>query len=222
MLRMQGICKSYPMDGGRLHVLRDVSFAVARGEFAAIVGPSGSGKSTLMHLLGCLDSPSAGSYCLDGRDVSGLSPAELCRVRRERIGFVFQGYQLLPRLSAAENAAFPLLLRGVPERRRLALAREALARVGLGDRADHRPHQLSGGQQQRVAIARALMGDPALLLADEPTGALDERSRADVLALLARLHREGRTVVLITHDSAVARVAERRYRVEDGRVSPMA
>ncbi len=219
MLCLQNICKSYPLGGERLDVLRDVCLTVRRGEFAAIVGPSGSGKSTLMHILGCLDTPTSGSYRLDGLDVAGLPPAELCRVRRERIGFVFQGYQLLPRLTAAENVAFPLMLRGVPRKRREERAREALARVGLGDRAEHRPHQLSGGQQQRVAIARALIGEPSLLLADEPTGALDEAARTDVLRLLSRLHREGRTVVLITHDAAAARAALVCYRVADGRLS---
>ena len=221
MLRLEGVCKSYAMGRDRLAALDGVRLRVPAGALAALVGPSGSGKSTLMHILGCLDTPDAGAYFLDGADVSALRPAELCRVRRESIGFVFQGYQLLPRLTAAENVAFPLLLRGVPEKRRLALAREALARVGLSDRAAHRPVQLSGGQQQRVAIARALMGQPKLILADEPTGALDEDARADVLRLLCGLNAEGRTVVLITHDRAVARVAPLRFRVEHGRVSPM-
>ena len=221
VLRLEGICKTYRVEGGELAALTDVQLSVPRGELAAILGPSGSGKSTLMHILGCLDTPTAGSYWLDGRDVARLSPGELCRVRRESVGFVFQGYQLLPKLTAAENVAFPLMLRGVPEKRRLAQAEDALARVGLAERARHRPRQLSGGQQQRVAIARALISEPKLILADEPTGALDEASRADVLRLLCRLHEEGRTVVLITHDASVAAVARRRYRVEDGRVTPV-
>ncbi len=219
---MENICKQYPAQRGQapLRVLEDVNLRVARGEYVAIVGPSGSGKSTLMHLLGCLDSPSGGRYRLDGLDVATLDRGELCRVRMEKIGFVFQGYQLLKKLNALENVAFPLLLRGVGVREREARAMEALERVGLAERAEHLPAQLSGGQQQRVAMARALCYSPALLLCDEPTGALDLVSRDEVLALLDELHRAGHTIVVITHDPFVAGCAVRRLRVDAGRVLP--
>lgn len=201
-----------------MRVLDGVSLTVGRGEYAAIVGPSGSGKSTLMHLIGCLDTPTMGRYRLDGVEVAALDARALCRVRGEKIGFVFQGYQLLKKLNALENVAFPLMLRGVPLRRRQAAAMEALNRVGLAARAGHLPAQLSGGQQQRVAMARALCCAPQLLLCDEPTGALDVSSRDEVLALLAELHRAGHTIVVITHDPCVAAHAVKRYRVEGGRV----
>lgn len=212
MIHLEDAGKSY---GGQ-PVLRGVSLHIRPGEYAALTGASGSGKSTLLHILGCLDVPTAGRYLLDGQDVSRLSEAELCRVRREKIGFVFQGYQLMSRLSAAENAAFPLMLRGVPENRRMAAAREALGRVGLSGRENHRPSQLSGGQQQRVALARALCARPRLLLCDEPTGALDPQSRDEILSLLDAWHREGNTVVVITHDPQVAARAATRYRIEKG------
>ena len=220
MIRMEGITKEYPGRKGRpgLCVLNDIDLQVGRGEYVSIVGPSGSGKSTLMHLIGCLDSPTAGRYQLDGVDVAGLNQKALCRVRQEKIGFVFQGYQLLKKLTALENVAFPLMLRGVPAKKREAAAMEALERVGLNQRARHLPNQLSGGQQQRVSIARALCCSPALLLCDEPTGALDTDSRDEVLSLLAELHMHGHTIVVITHDPAVAAHGQRRYRVDGGRV----
>lgn len=220
MIRMQGIVKTYPTQDGQqpLTVLRDVALHVGAGEYVAFVGASGSGKSTLMHILGCLDTPTQGSYLLEGEDVSRLTPQELCRVRREKIGFVFQGYQLLSKLTAAENVAFPLMLRGMSEEERLCRAAEALSRVGLAGREAHRPCQLSGGQQQRVAMARALCYNPKLLLCDEPTGALDLDSRNEILDLLDGLNRQGNTVVVITHDPFVAARATRRYRVEDGQV----
>ena len=218
MIVAESLSRAYPMSGRLLMALSGVSFRVRRGEYAAIVGPSGSGKSTLMHLLGCLDSPSSGRYLLDGRDVSALSSAELAQVRGEKIGFVFQGFQLIPRLTALENAALPLTLCGAPLRERTERAAALLARVGLGDRLGHRPAQLSGGQQQRVAIARALSRDPDLLLADEPTGSLDPDSTGEVLRLLEELNRDGRTIVLITHDREVAARAKRQLAISAGRL----
>ncbi len=220
MIRMENISKSYPerRGGAGLRVLTQVDLHVKRGEYAAIVGPSGSGKSTLMHLIGCLDAPTSGRYRLDGEDVAGLTPQALCRVRKEKIGFVFQGYQLMKKLNALENVALPLMLRGIPLRRREAMAMEALGKVGLSARARHLPGQLSGGQQQRVAMARALCCSPKLLLCDEPTGALDESSRDEILGLLSELHEKGHTIVVITHDPCVARHAVQRYRVEGGKV----
>lgn len=226
MIQMVGIEKGYSVvepwrqreQSASLPVLRGVNLHIRRGEYAAIVGPSGSGKSTLMHILGCLDTPAKGEYKLDGVSVSGMNAEALCTVRREKIGFVFQGFQLLPKLSALENVAFPLMLRGMREEERMKTAKRALENVGLGPRMHHRPGQLSGGQQQRVALARALSYQPKLLLCDEPTGALDEQSRDEVLGLFFALHHDGHTVVVITHDASVAARAVRRFRVEDGRV----
>jgi putative ABC transport system ATP-binding protein len=216
---MRGIGKIYR--SGRLEVeaLRDVDLDVADGDFVSVVGPSGSGKSTLMHLLGCLDRPTSGSYRLAGTDVSRLSDDELARVRNRTIGFVFQSFNLLPRTTALENVAMPLLYAGVGRAERTARAREALERLALGDRMGHEPSELSGGQQQRVAIARALVTRPAILLADEPTGNLDSASGADVLALLHELNATGTTIVLITHDSDVAVAARRSVHVRDGLVT---
>ena len=219
MIRTEGLTKTYAMKGKTVYALDHVSLHIARGEYVAIIGPSGSGKSTLMHLLGCLDAPNSGRYLLNGQDVSRLNPETLARVRGEEIGFVFQGFQLLPRLTAEENVALPLLLCGVPLKARMETARRLLTRVGLGERLRHTPAQLSGGQQQRVAVARALARNPAVLLADEPTGNLDAQSTADVLRLLEELHREGRTVVLITHDPAVARRAPRQIAIAHGRIA---
>ncbi|MGN0971562.1 MAG: ABC transporter ATP-binding protein [Aristaeellaceae bacterium] len=216
MIRTENLSKRYALAGSSLEALHGVTLHIRQGEYAAIVGPSGSGKSTLMNILGCLDTPTSGSYRLHGRDVSTLSPAELARVRGEEIGFVFQGFQLLPRLTAVENVALPLLLCGMPAARRLERASRLLRQVGLGDRLHHRPSQLSGGQQQRVAIARALVRNPAVLLADEPTGNLDAVATGEVLALLEALNRQGRTVVLITHDGQVARRAGRQLRIAGG------
>ena len=219
MIRMQHLTKTYSTRSGPpLTVLRDIDLHLPAGSYAAFVGPSGSGKSTLMHILGCLDVPTSGDYWLDGEDVGQLKAPALCRIRREKIGFVFQGYQLMARLNALENVAFPLMIRGVPESLRLRQAAEALRRVGLAGRELHRPMELSGGQQQRVALARALCIRPRLLLCDEPTGALDPDSRAEVLDLLDSLHQEGHTIVMITHDPFVASRAATRYRVEGGQV----
>ena len=219
VIEMRGIGKTYR--SGRLEVeaLREVDLDVAPGDFLAIVGPSGSGKSTLMNLLGCLDRPTAGTYRLAGTDVAGLSDDELARVRNRTIGFVFQSFNLLPRTTALENVAMPLLYAGVSRSERLERARDALARLGLEDRLTHEPSELSGGQQQRVAIARALVSRPAIILADEPTGNLDSASGADVLELLHELNDAGTTIVLITHDSDVAVAAKRSVRVRDGRLA---
>ncbi len=219
MIRTEALTRRYTLDRRTVSALEGVSLHIAPGEYAAILGPSGSGKSTLMHILGCLDSPDSGRYFLHGRDVSQLNARELSRVRGEEIGFVFQGFQLLPRLTALQNAALPLLLCGVPAKERHARAEDLLRRVGLGERLHHRPFQLSGGQQQRVAIARALARNPSVLLADEPTGSLDARSTAEVMALLEELHEEGRTVVLITHDEKAARCAKRQIVLSDGRIA---
>ena len=218
MLIARHLSRVFTMEAGSLAALSDVSFCIEKGEYAAIVGPSGSGKSTLMHILGCLDRPSAGSYLLDGQEVSNLPDRSLSKVRGEKIGFVFQGFQLIPRMSALENVVLPMILCGTPEKQRTARAKELLSRVGLEDRMHHKPHQLSGGQQQRVAIARALSRSPAVLLADEPTGSLDPQSTQDVLQLLDNLHREGCTVLLITHDMGVARQADRQLCIRDGQL----
>ena len=219
MMHAEHLCKRYALADHTVAALDDVTLHIAPQEYVAIVGPSGSGKSTLMNMLGCLDVPDSGSYRLHGRDVAALSPRELARVRGEEIGFVFQGFQLLPRLTALQNAALPLLLCGVPLFQRMQRAKELLQRVGLGDRLHHRPHQLSGGQQQRVAIARALARNPAVLLADEPTGSLDRCAAQEILDLLDNLHREGHTIVLITHSPAAAARAHRQLTLLDGKVT---
>jgi putative ABC transport system ATP-binding protein len=208
-------------DTGRLQVaaLQDVDVTIDDGEFVAIVGPSGSGKSTLMHIVGCLDRPTSGTYRIAGTAVASLNDDELARLRSRTIGFVFQSYNLLPRTSALENVAAPLLYQGVSGRERRARAAEALERLGLGDRLEHTSAELSGGEQQRVAIARALVTDPALVLADEPTGNLASQQGAEVMGLLAELHASGRTIVLITHDPNVAAIAGRQIHLRDGRLA---
>ena len=218
ILSLREVRKVYATGTQEVEALRGVTLDVEQGEYVAIMGPSGSGKSTPMHILGCLDSPTSGTYSLAGSDVSGLTEAELAEVRNARIGFVFQQFNLLPSLPAWRNVELPLCYAGTPRDERRERALHALDRVGLGERVDHKPGELSGGQQQRVAVARALVTDPALLLADEPTGNLDSRSTADVLGLFAELHASGRTIVLITHEPEVAEVAERTIRVRDGLV----
>jgi putative ABC transport system ATP-binding protein len=220
VIRLEHVAKIYRSGAFAIAALRDVSLTIGEGEYVSIMGPSGSGKSTLMHILGCLDVPTSGRYWLAGEDVSGMDEVALSEVRNRRIGFVFQQFNLLPSLSAWRNVELPLIYAGVARSERRERAVAALERVGLADRVDHRPNELSGGQQQRVAIARALVGDPALVLADEPTGALDSHSARDFMGLLRELHEVGRTLAVITHDADVARNAERVIGIRDGLLSP--
>ena len=215
IIQVENLQKTYTMGKNEVHALRGVSFQVAAGEFVALTGPSGSGKSTLMHLLGCLERPSNGRYQLNGQDVSGLSANRQAQMRNEHIGFVFQKFNLLPRVSAQENVLMPLLYRGRVKGAKQK-AEAALQTVGLANRASHRPAELSGGQQQRVAIARALVTDPAIILADEPTGNLDSRTGTEILDLLLKLANYGRTVLVVTHDPTVAARAGRVLRLYDG------
>lgn len=222
IIEVRGVTKVYHVGVEVIHALRGVDLAVHAGEMVAIMGSSGSGKSTLMNTLGCLDRPTAGTYHLGGREVSGLDAAELSQVRNQEIGFVFQSFELLPRLTALENVELPLLYaRGKGwgwARQRRKLAEEALQRVGLGKRMDHRPNQLSGGQKQRVAIARALIAKPRILMADEPTGNLDTTTTEEILALFAQIHAQGQTVLMVTHENDVAAHCERVVRLRDGLV----
>ena len=218
LIEFDQVCKYYQMGDEVVKAADHISMKIERGEFVAIVGQSGSGKSTCMNIIGCLDTPTEGRYLLNGRDVTHMDPEELAEVRNKELGFIFQQYNLLPRLSLLENVEVPLVYAGVPLAERHARAKEMLEQVGLGAKLRNKPNQLSGGQQQRVSIARALVRDPAVLLADEPTGALDSHTSREVLNLLQALHRQGRTVVLITHDNSIAVQAERIIRLEDGRV----
>ena len=218
IIALEGIAKRYVMGEETIHALQSISLSITRGEYVAFMGPSGSGKSTLMNILGCLDSPSEGSYVLNGTDVSRMEDAELAEVRNKEIGFVFQTFNLLPRLTAHENVALPLIYAGLSLNDRLERARIALENVGLGNRLGHRPNELSGGQRQRVAVARALVTRPSLLLADEPTGNLDSATARDIMALFDELHGRGNTIVLVTHDGGVAARAHRTVRLRDGRV----
>jgi putative ABC transport system ATP-binding protein len=219
LIEARSLAKTYRLGQVDVAALRGVDVDVAAGEFVAIVGPSGSGKSTLMHILGCLDGPTAGSYRLDGEDVSGLSGRRLAHVRNRKVGFVFQTFNLMPRMSVEENVALPLKYRGgIPRRERSERARAILDRLGLGHRIGHRPDELSGGERQRVAIARALVGTPAILMADEPTGNLDSSAGGEVLRTFDELHAAGHTIVLVTHDSNVAGRAQRIIHIADGRV----
>ena len=216
ILSMRGIVKQYHMGDEIQTVLRGIDLDVKQGEFVAVLGPSGSGKSTLMNIIGCLDTPNEGTYTLHGRDVQGLDESELAQVRSREIGFVFQSFQLLARLDALQNVELPLIYHGMPASERPARARQMLERVGLADKLHHYPNQLSGGQQQRVAIARALANNPTILLADEPTGALDQQTGCQVMGLFHDLNEEGHTIIMITHDIAIARHARRIVRILDG------
>jgi putative ABC transport system ATP-binding protein len=216
LIETQQLSKEYSLGDHVVHALRGVSVTIGAGEMVAVMGPSGSGKSTFMTILGCLDTPTTGRYLLEGRDVSGLDDDELSTIRNRRIGFVFQQFNLLPRITAQGNVEMPLLYRDMPARERREQARRKLEVVGLGDRAEHRPAQLSGGQQQRVAIARALVNDPILLLADEPTGNLDTRTSTEIMAVVQALHRTGLTTVLVTHEPDIAQYAQRILSFRDG------
>ncbi len=219
MIEMQHLDKSYWADKTEVPVLHDICLSVAEGEYVSIMGPSGSGKSTLMNIIGCLDVPSAGTYLLNGEDISEKSDHDMSRLRNSTIGFVFQNFNLLPRETALENVALPLLYGGVGRRERTRRAQEALENVGLGDRLTFFPTQLSGGQKQRVAIARAMVGQPKLLLADEPTGALDTASGKQIMELFRELNRQGVTIVMITHEPEIAAYADRTLYIRDGRLS---
>ncbi len=218
IIATRGLTKVFGSNGNQVHALRGIDLDVSSGEFVALIGPSGSGKSTLMAILGCLDVPTAGSYALDGERVEKLAGAELAAIRNEKVGFVFQMYNLLPKASVVRNVELPMLYAGVPRRERRERALELLEQVGIPEKARALPGALSGGQRQRVAIARALANRPALLLADEPTGALDSKTGQEVLALFKRLHSQGHTVLLVTHDPAIAAMAERRVELRDGLV----
>ena len=218
MIELQNIRKIYKLGDEEVRALDGVSLKVQEREFVAIVGASGSGKSTLMNMIGCLDTPDEGEYYIDGQNVTEMSERELSTMRNRKIGFIFQQFNLLPKLTAYENVELPLIYQGLPGKERHARVEEALSRVGLANRMKHRPNQLSGGQQQRVAVARALATHPSLILADEPTGNLDSKSTRDIMELIHELHRQGNTIVLITHDDDIAQEAQRQVRIMDGKI----
>jgi putative ABC transport system ATP-binding protein len=218
MIETVDLWKSYVMGSEEIHALRGVSIQIERGEYVAIMGPSGSGKSTLMNLIGCLDTPSKGSYLLNGKQVSKMNDNELARIRNEEIGFVFQTFNLLPRATALRNVELPLVYAGVPSKVREQRAKEALDKVELTSRMTHKPNELSGGQRQRVAIARALVNNPSILLADEPTGNLDSKTGLEIMGVFERLHKAGNTIVLVTHEADVAAYAYRAIHIRDGQV----
>jgi putative ABC transport system ATP-binding protein len=218
LIRLEGIAKHYQMGGETIAALNGIDLQIARNDYVAFIGSSGSGKSTMMNILGCLDTPTDGRYFLNGRDVAGMSDAELARTRNEEIGFIFQSFNLLTRATAVQNVMQPLIYRGVRPAERLRRAKEAMARVGLEHRLDHLPNQLSGGQRQRVAIARALCSEPSILLADEPTGNLDSTTAADIMSLFDTLHADGQTVIIVTHEPDIAAHCRRTVRLADGRV----
>ncbi len=218
MIELKDIYKIYSDGDSEIRALDGISLNISKGEFVAIVGSSGSGKSTCMNIIGCLDTPTSGTYCLNGNDVSSMTEKELAHIRNRELGFVFQQYNLIPKLSVLENVELPLLYKGIKANERKALAQNALERVGLLDRCSKYPSQLSGGQQQRVSIARALAGNPPVILADEPTGALDSKTGKEVIEFLKRLNREGNTIVLITHDNSIAEQINRVVRIQDGKI----
>ena len=216
LISIKSLNKTYIMGAEKVEALKTVSLNIAKNEYVALMGPSGSGKSTLMNLLGCLDSPTSGEYWLNGIEVSTMDDGELAEVRNKQIGFVFQTFNLMPRLSALENVALPLVYAGIGREERLAKARRVLESVGLGDRVTHKPNELSGGQRQRVAVARALVNDPAIILADEPTGNLDSKTSYEIMGLFEQIHRAGNTVILVTHEHDIALHAHRVVRMRDG------
>lgn len=218
VIKLSNIAKVYQMGKIQIHALRDISLEIRRNEYVAIMGPSGSGKSTLMNVLGCLDSPSQGSYWLNGTDVSEMSDRDLANIRNKDIGFVFQTFNLLPRYTSLENVALPLVYAGLSKKARLDQAADILGSVGLGDRVDHKPNELSGGQRQRVAIARALANHPAIILADEPTGNLDTKTSYEIMALFDELHKAGNTILIVTHEEDIASYAQSVIRLRDGLV----
>ncbi|WP_298064914.1 ABC transporter ATP-binding protein [uncultured Rikenella sp.] len=216
IISIENIRKTYEVGTQQVHALAGVNLKIWRNDYVAIMGPSGSGKSTLMNILGCLDSPTAGRYVLNGTDVSNMDEDELAEVRNKEIGFVFQTFNLLPRYTALENVAVPLIYAGVAKSKRLRRAHEALQSVGLGDRMEHKPNEMSGGQRQRVAVARALINDPSIILADEPTGNLDTKTSIDIMHLFERIYRSGNTVIVVTHEEDIAQYARRIVRLRDG------
>jgi putative ABC transport system ATP-binding protein len=218
LIETRDLWKTYDMGSEQIHALSGVSIQIERGEYVAIMGPSGSGKSTLMNLIGCLDTPSRGTYLLNGKEVSAMNDDELARIRNEEIGFVFQTFNLLPRATALHNVELPLVYAGVPARVRQERAKRSLEMVELAERMSHRPNELSGGQRQRVAIARALVNNPSILLADEPTGNLDSKTGADIMALFDRLHQQNNTIILVTHEADIAEHAHRVIQIRDGKV----
>ncbi len=218
IIQITNLMKTYQLGGETVHALNNVSIDIDKGEFLAIIGPSGSGKSTLMNMIGCLDRPESGKYLLDGRDIGRMDDNQLAMIRNKKIGFIFQNFNLLTKLTALENVELPLLYAGVSAKERRERAVESLNKVGLKERAGHLPPQLSGGQQQRVAIARALAGNPAILLADEPTGALDSKTSKEILQIMQDLNESGHTIILITHDLAIAKQAKRMVCIQDGQL----
>jgi putative ABC transport system ATP-binding protein len=218
VITLTGITKQYQMGDQTVHALQGVDLHIERNELVAFIGASGSGKSTMMNIVGCLDRPTSGTYFLNGKDVATMASDDLAQVRNEEIGFIFQSFHLLPRHTALDNVAQPLIYRGIPPAERKRMAREALEHVGLGERTHHRPNELSGGQRQRVAIARALVGKPSILLADEPTGNLDSATTREIMALIKDVHRNGQTVVMVTHEPDIAEQCQRIVRLQDGRV----
>jgi putative ABC transport system ATP-binding protein len=218
IIQIEKLRKVYQMGDQLVEALRDITLSIAKNEYVALMGPSGSGKSTLMNMLGCLDTPTSGRYALNGIDVSMMSDDELAQVRNKEIGFVFQTFNLIPRLSALENVALPLIYAGMGKSKRLAKAEAVLQSVGLGDRMHHRPNELSGGQRQRVAVARALVNDPSIILADEPTGNLDSKTSVEIMGLFEQIHANGNTVIIVTHEPDIALFAHRIVRIKDGMV----
>jgi putative ABC transport system ATP-binding protein len=216
LISLSGIQKRYELGEQIVYALREINLEIQRGEYAALMGPSGSGKSTLMNIIGCLDTPTAGTYILNGKEVSSMTDGELSHIRNQEIGFVFQTFNLLNRLTALDNVALPLVYTGVGKKERTERAKSALNDVGLGDRMSHKPNELSGGQRQRVAVARSLINNPSILLADEPTGNLDTNTSKEIMALFDEIHARGNTIILVTHEEDIARYAKRMVRVRDG------